>query len=99
MIATDPFFFARRNQLAALASRYAIPTIHFHRAFAAAGGLISYGATITEETRMAGRYTGRILAGENPGALPILQPSSIEPVINLKSAKTPGLPEPPTTLG
>jgi putative ABC transport system substrate-binding protein len=78
MIATDPFFFARRDQLAALAARYAIPTIHFHRAFAAAGGLISYGATITEETRMAGRYTGRILAGDKPGDLPILQPSKIE---------------------
>jgi putative ABC transport system substrate-binding protein len=99
MIATDPFFFARRDQLAALAARYAIPTIHFHRAFAAAGGLISYGATITEETRMAGRYTGRILAGEKPGDLPILQPSKIELVINLKTAKALGLTVPQTILG
>src|SRR5260370_20771147 len=99
MIATDPFVFARRNQLAALASRYAIPTIHFHRTFAAAGGLISYGATITEETRMAGRYTGRILAGEKPGDLPILQPSKIELIINLTTAKPLHLTLPQTILG
>jgi len=58
MIATDPLFFARRDQLATLAARYSIPTIHFHRSFPAAGGLVSYGATITEENRTAGRYTG-----------------------------------------
>jgi putative ABC transport system substrate-binding protein len=98
MIATDPFFFVRRDQLAALAARYVVPTIHFHRAFAAAGGLISYGATITEENRMAGRYTGRILAGEKPGDLPVLQPSKIELVINLKTAEALGLTVPPSIL-
>jgi putative tryptophan/tyrosine transport system substrate-binding protein len=98
MIATDPFFFARREQLAGLAARYAIPTIHFHRSFPAAGGLISYGATITEENRTAGRYAGRILAGEKPGELPILQPSKIELVVNLKTAKELGLTIPPSIL-
>jgi putative ABC transport system substrate-binding protein len=98
MIATDPLFFARRDQLAALAARYSTPTIHFHRSFPAAGGLISYGATITEENRTAGRYTGRILAGEKPGDLPILQPSKIELVVNLKTATTLGLTVPPSIL-
>jgi putative ABC transport system substrate-binding protein len=97
MIATDPFFFVRRDQLATLAARYAVPTIHFHRAFAAAGGLISYGATITEENRMAGRYTGRILSGEKPGDLPVL-PSKIELIVNLKAANALGLVVPQSIL-
>jgi len=98
MIGTDPFFFARRDQLAALAARYAIPTIHFHRSFPAAGGLISYGATITEENRTAGRYAGRILAGEKPGDLPVLQPSKIELIVNLKTAAALGLTVPASIL-
>ena len=98
MIATDPFFFSRRDQLAGLAARYAIPAIHFHRSFPAAGGLISYGATITEENRIAGQYTGRILAGAKAGDLPILQPSKIELVINLNTAKALGLTLPPLIL-
>ena len=98
MIATDPFFFVQREQIAALAARYALPTIHFHRAFAAAGGLISYGATVTEENRTAGRYVGRILAGEKPGDLPILQPSKIELIVNLNTAKALGLTVPPSIL-
>jgi putative ABC transport system substrate-binding protein len=98
MIATDPYFFARRAQIAGLAARYAIPTIHFHRAFAAAGGLISYGSTITDEYRMAGQYTGRILAGETPGNLPVLQPAKIELVVNLNTAKALGLTVPPSIL-
>jgi len=98
MIATDPFFFVQREQIAALAARYALPTIHFHRAFAAAGGLISYGATVTEENRTAGQYAGRILAGEKPGDLPILQPSKIELIVNLNAAKALGLTVPPSIL-
>jgi putative tryptophan/tyrosine transport system substrate-binding protein len=98
MIATDPFFFVRWDQLATLAARYAVPTIHFHRAFAAAGGLISDGATITEENRMAGRYTGRILSGEKPGDLPVLQPSKIELIVNLKAANALGLVVPQSIL-
>ncbi len=98
MIATDPYFFARRSQLAELAARYGLPAIHFHRAYATAGGLMSYGSTITEEYRIAGQYTGRILAGEKPGDLPILQPAKIELVVNLKTAQALGLTVPPAIL-
>jgi putative ABC transport system substrate-binding protein len=98
MLATDPYFFLRRDQLAGLAARYALPAVYFHRGFAAAGGLISYGATVTEENRTAGQYTGRILAGEKPGDLPILQPSKIELIVNLKTAQALGLDVPPSIL-
>jgi ABC-type uncharacterized transport system substrate-binding protein len=97
-IGTDTFFFSRQDQLVGLAARYAIPTIYFHRAFGLAGGLVTYGSTFTEEFRVAGRYAGRILAGEKPNDLPILQPSKFELVINLKTAKTLGLAVPPTLL-
>jgi putative ABC transport system substrate-binding protein len=95
MIATDPYYFARRSQLAELDG---LPAIYFHREFAASGGLMSYGSTITEEYRVAGQYTGRILAGEKPGDLPILQPSTIELIVNLKAAKELGLTVPPSIL-
>ena len=98
MIATDPYLFTRRDQLAVLAARYSLPAVYFHRGFAAAGGLISYGATITEENRIAGQYTGRILAGEKPGDLPVLQPSKIELIVNLKTANALGLTIPPSIL-
>ncbi len=87
-----------RDRLARLAAGYAIPTIYFHRGFVVSGGLISYGSTITDEYRMAGQYTGRILAGEKPGDLPIQQPSKIELVVNLKTAKELGLTVPPSIL-
>jgi len=98
MTATDPYLFVRRDQLVGLAARYALPSVYFHRAFATAGGLISYGATVTEENRIAGQYTGRILAGEKPGDLPILQPSKIELIVNLKAAAALGLTVPPSIL-
>jgi putative ABC transport system substrate-binding protein len=98
MIATDPYFFTRRNQLAALAARHGVAAVYFHRGFAAVGGLISYGATITEENRIAGQYTGRILAGEKPGDLPVLQPARFELVVNLKTAQELGLTVPPSIL-
>lgn len=98
MVGTDPFFFARRVQITALAARHAIPAMYFYRGFAEVGGLISYGATITAENRVAGVYTGRILKGEKPGELPIQQPSKIELVINLKTAKALGLTMPQSLL-
>jgi putative tryptophan/tyrosine transport system substrate-binding protein len=97
-IGTDTFFYSRPDQLVGLAARYAIPTIYFHRSFGLAGGLITYGATFTDEYRTVGRYAGRILAGEKPNNLPILQPSKFELAINLKTAKALGLTIPATLL-
>jgi putative ABC transport system substrate-binding protein len=97
-IGTDTFFYTRPDQLVGLAARHAIPTVYFHRSFGLAGGLISYGATFTDELRMAGRYAGRILAGEKTNNLPILQPSKFELVINLKTARALGLEVPPTLI-
>jgi putative ABC transport system substrate-binding protein len=98
IVATDPYFFLRREQIAKAVSRQKLPAIFYHRGFAAAGGLMSYGATITDEYRMAGVYTGRILAGEKPGELPILQPSKIELVVNAKAARELGIAMPSTIL-
>ena len=96
--ATDPYCLTRRDHLAVLAARYSLPAVYFHRGFAAAGGLISYGATITEENRIDGQYTGRILAGEKPGDLPVLQPGKIELIVNFKTANALGLTIPPSIL-
>jgi putative ABC transport system substrate-binding protein len=98
MVGTDPFFFAQRSRITALAARHAIPAIYFYRGFVAAGGLISYGATITAENRVAGVYTGRILKGEKPGELSVQQPSKIELVINITTAAALGLTVPPGLL-
>ena len=97
-IGTDPFFYSRPDQLVGRAAQHAIPTIYFHRSFGLAGGLITYGATFTDEFRTAGRYTGRILAGEKPNNLPIVQPTKFEMVINLKTARAFGHEVPPTLL-
>jgi putative tryptophan/tyrosine transport system substrate-binding protein len=97
-IGTDTFFYSRPDQLVGLAARHAIPTIYFHRSFGLAGGLITYGATFTDEYRTVGRYAGRILAGEKPNNLPVLQPSKFEMVIKLKTAKALGLTVPQSLL-
>jgi putative ABC transport system substrate-binding protein len=99
VISGDPFFNSRSEQLGALALRHAIPAIYQFRAFAAAGGLIGYGASLVESYRLVGVYAGRILKGEKPADLPVQQATAIELIINLKTAKTLGLNIPLPLLG
>jgi putative ABC transport system substrate-binding protein len=91
VIAGDPFFTSRAEQLAALALRHAVPAVHQSRDFAVAGGLLSYGTDFRETYRLAGNYTGRVLKGEKPSDLPVQQASKVEFYINLKTAKALGL--------
>ena len=99
VIGTDPLFNTGSDQLAALAIRYAVPTIYQYRAFAAAGGLLSYGGSSTEPFRQVGIYTGRVLKGEKPAELPIQQSTKVELIINLKTAKALGLNIPTPIIG
>jgi putative ABC transport system substrate-binding protein len=99
VIATDGFLNSRTAQLAALALRQAVPTISPNRSFAAAGGLMSYGANGVESQRTAGIYTGRILKGEKPADLPVQQATKVELIINMKTAKSLDLTFPITLLG
>ena len=99
LLGTDPFFITARDQLVALANRHAIPAIYPFREDAAAGGLVSYGASNRDAFRLAGGYTGRILSGNKPADLPVQQVTKIEMTINLRTAKALGLSIPLPLLG
>jgi putative ABC transport system substrate-binding protein len=99
VIGSDPYFTGRSKQLAALAARHAVPAAYAWREFAAAGGLLSYGAAITDSYQLAGNYAGRILKGEKPADLPVQQISKVEFIINLKAAKALNITVPLSLLG
>lgn len=98
LVTDDPFLQSRRDRLVGLAARHVMPAIYFSRDFADAGGLISYGPNIAEAYRLVGAYIGRILKGEKPANLPVIQPTKFELVINRKTAATLGLVVPPALL-
>lgn len=99
LIGADPLFYSQREKIVALVARHAVPAIYQWRDHAAIGGLMSYGTSIADAFRQLGNYTGRVLKGEKPADLPVIQTTKVELVINLKTAKALGLTFPVTLLG
>ena len=98
LVTGEPLFYAQREQIAALAARLAIPAVYVDRLFVAAGGLMSYGIDLRDAARLLGVYAGKILAGAKPADLPVQQPTKLDLLINLKTAKALGLVVPPSLL-
>jgi putative ABC transport system substrate-binding protein len=98
LVGTDPYYINRREQIVSLAARHRIPAMYDSREFTEVGGLISYGASFADAVRQVGNYTGRILKGEKATDLPVLQPTKIELIVNLKTAKAQGISLPQSLL-